>query len=80
MFISEFTMDIRHVPGKSNVMADTLSCPSTTLQTTPPVMTAKHANNDAEPNLANLPLPPHSLSPIDWADFAVRQVLCQDVQ
>jgi len=58
-------------PEIFDVMADTLSCPMTTTQTTPTIMTPKHFSNNAEPTLPDLPPPLHGIGLIDWADFAV---------
>ena len=63
-FISEYTDDLTHVPGSSNVVADALSRPSSLTADSTQVSCAAIADN----------------APLDLQDMAVRQILCPQVQ
>jgi hypothetical protein len=63
-FISEYTDDLAHVPGSSNVVADALSRPSGPAAADTQVSCAAIADN----------------APLDLRDMAVRQILCPQVQ
>ena len=60
-FIAEFTTDIRHVPGASNVVADCLSRPSAYPGTTSPTL-ATPSSPETSPRSSTRPLPPPSTS------------------
>ena len=73
-YVSEFSTDIRHTPGLKNVVADTLSRPSTPppFQSSVPVQNLVAATDS--------PTPPNSHSPpaVDYAAMAAAQPDCAD--
>ncbi len=73
-YVSEFSTDIRHTPGLKNVVADTLSRPSTS----PPVLSPVLVGNLVTATAASPP--PDTCTPpaIDYAAMAAAQPACAD--
>jgi hypothetical protein len=73
-YVSEFSTDIRHTPGLKNVVADTLSRPSTS----PPVLSPIPVDNLVTAAAASPP--PDTCPPpaIDYAAMAAAQPTCTD--
>jgi hypothetical protein len=73
-YVSEFSTDIRHTPGLKNVVADTLSRPSTTSPILAPVpVDSLVAGTTARPPADTRPPPS-----IDYAALAAAQPDCAD--
>jgi hypothetical protein len=63
-YIAEFTSDLRHVPGQSNVVADSLSRPPA---------------EAAQPPAVGAVVPPASTGPLSWEDIAAGQSTCEEL-
>ena len=86
-YVSEFSTDIRHTPGLKNVVADTLSRPSTPppFQSSIPVQNLIAATDSPTPPAPPSPPPPsptppdnHSPPAVDYAAMAAAQPDCTD--
>jgi hypothetical protein len=93
-YIAEFTGDLRHLPGISNIVADTLSRPPRPVSSPSPAYTAGPAASVKVPSGSQaaacppLHLPPSSVSAVaaatlttlDYAAIAGNQQGCEDTQ
>jgi len=68
-YITEFTSNIRHVPGKDNVVADALSCPT-------PSAVAAEAVSDFEGINCSAQAAPN----MDLQEMAAQHLTCLDTQ
>mgnify|MGYP003339514809 CR=1 FL=1 len=81
-FISEFALQIRHISGESNVVADTLSRPSSAAsdQRGPVARDTDLALGLHHLSAVSGPATPPPQPPVDVADIAAAQPSCADCQ
>jgi cleavage and polyadenylation specificity factor subunit 1 len=83
-FVSEFTTDLRHTPGKENVVADALSRPPSQLEVPSsglPVLSIPPVSLPPEPpRQTALQVAAADAQPIDFVDLSVAQLSCPEVQ
>ena len=74
-FIAEFTTDIRHVPGSSNVVADLLSRPPS--PSAPAPDRPAPGRTFAQVAAATNPTTPSLATPVDWLALSREQYRCR---
>ena len=82
-FISEYTTDVRHVPGKDNLVADALSRPPVPVVPpdlfVPPDPVVPSVPVVPPDPVSSIDVPRQNLIGLDFSAVAVKQLECQDL-